>query len=75
MYTTYNTNVVMSEAMECLRKNIGIIKTEIFISNLLREPFDYTEWRRDKFNDMSLEELNKAAAEYSAKLHSEDNVQ
>lgn len=43
---------------------------EIFISNILREPFDYTEWRKDKFDDMSLEDLGKAAAEYSAKLHS-----
>lgn len=45
---------------------------EIFISNILREPFDYTEWRKDKFDDMSLEELGKAAAEYSAKLHSNE---
>ena len=66
----YNTNVVMSEAMDCLLKNLGVVKTEIFISNILREPFDYTEWRKDKFDDMSLDELGKAAAEYSAKLHS-----
>ena len=46
-----------------------------FCSKTNSEPFDYTEWRKVKFNDMSLEELNKAAAEYSAKLHSEDNVQ
>lgn len=68
----YNTNAVMNEAMDCLLKNLGVIKTEIFISNILRGPFDYTEWRRDKFEDMSLEELGKDAAGYSAKLHSND---
>lgn len=69
-----NTNVIMCDAMELLVKNLGIVETEVFISNLLREPFDYTEWRRDKFNDMSLSELNKAAAEYSAKLHSTEII-
>lgn len=29
------------------------MKTEIFISILKREPFDYTEWRKNKFDDMS----------------------
>ena len=67
-----NTNVIMCDAMELLVKNLGIVETEVFISNLLREPFDYTEWRKDKFEDLSLEELGKAAAEYSAKLHSND---
>ncbi len=69
-----NTNVIMNDAMNCLVKNLGIIETEIFISNLLREPFDYTEWRKDKFDDMSFDELGKAAAEYSRKIHSNDNI-
>ncbi|MDE5859432.1 MAG: hypothetical protein K2H23_03450 [Oscillospiraceae bacterium] len=62
----------MSEEMDCLLKNLGVVKTGIFISNILREPFDYTEWRKDKFNDMSLEEIGKAAAEYSARLYSSE---
>lgn len=33
--------------------------------------YDYTEWRRDKFNDMTAEELNNAAAEYG-RLHHKD---
>ena len=69
-----NTAVIMNDAMELLVKNLGVVETEVFISNLLREPFDYTEWRRDKFDDMSLSELNRAAAEYSAKLHSTEII-
>jgi hypothetical protein len=28
-------------------EKLGALETEVFISHLLREPFDYTEWRRD----------------------------
>ena len=36
------------------------------ISHLLREPFDYTKWRRDNlYDDMSLHELNQKAAQYA----------
>lgn len=66
-----NTNVIMNEAMDCLLKNLGVMKTEIFISTLKREPFDYTEWRKDKFDDMSADELNNAAAEYGRLHHKE----
>lgn len=64
-----STNVIMNDAMDCLLKNLGVIETEIFISAVKREKFDYTEWRRDKFNDMTAEELNNAAAEYGRLNH------
>ena len=39
-------------------------ETEILISTLLREPFDYTKWRRDNlYTEMSLSELNQKAAQ------------
>jgi hypothetical protein len=60
-----NTAVIMNEGMRYLVEKLGALETEVFISHLLREPFDYTEWRRDNlFADMSLHELNQAAAEY-----------
>jgi len=32
----------------------------------LREPFDYTKWRRDNlYDNMSLHELNQKAAQYA----------
>ena len=36
-------------------------------SVILREQFDYTKWHRDMFDDMTLHELNTAAAEYAKK--------
>jgi hypothetical protein len=60
-----NTAVIMKEAIECLIKNIGALETEIFISNILKEPFDYTEWQRKYFANFSLEELNAMAVQYN----------
>lgn len=59
-----STSVIMTEAMNCLIEKMGIVETEIFISNIIKEPFDYTEWQREHFNDTSLEELNSKATEY-----------
>lgn len=62
-----STSMIMSDGMNCLIKNLGVVETEIFISNLIREPSDYTEWRKNQFDDLSLEELNEQAAQYSLK--------
>ena len=62
----YNTAAIMREGMDCLLEKLGVIETEIFISHLLREPFDYTQWRRDNlYNGVSLHELNQQAAQYA----------
>ena len=62
----YNTAAIMREGMNCLLEKLGVIETEIFISHLLREPFDYTQWRRDHlYNGVSLHELNRQAAQYA----------
>ena len=39
-------------------------ESEIFILNLKQERFDYTEWRQNLYEDMSLDELFSNAAEF-----------
>jgi len=52
--------------MKVLINHLGKVEAERFISLVIREPFDYTEWQRDLFNDMSVKELsNMAMKEYS----------
>ena len=64
-----NTAVIMNKGINCLLEKLGALETEIFISHLLREPFDYTKWRQDNlYDDMSLHELNQKAVQY-AKEH------
>lgn len=41
-----NTIEVIDRGLRCLSENLGAKETEIFISTLLREKFDYTKWRQ-----------------------------
>lgn len=43
-----NTNSieVIDRGLHCLSTNLGAKETEVFISTLLREKFDYTNWRQ-----------------------------
>ena len=61
-----DTATIMNKGMNCLLEKLGAIETEIFISHLQREPFDYTKWRQENlYMDMSLHELNQKAAQYA----------
>lgn len=51
------TNIIMNDAMKCLVEKLGVVETEIFISNLLKEPFNYTEWQREYFNDDNIDDF------------------
>jgi hypothetical protein len=62
MYVEMN---LRNEGMKVLINNLGPVEAERFISLIIREPFDYTEWQRDLFNNMSVKELsNNAMKEY-----------
>jgi hypothetical protein len=57
--------LLKTKAMDVLVKNLGVVETERFIALVLKEPFDYTEWRRDNLSDnISVKELNQQATEY-----------
>ena len=66
--TEMSNTEIMDKGFKCLLENLGVIETEKFIALIYRERFDYTEWRRDLFDDMTPEEFNAAAVEY-AKAH------
>jgi hypothetical protein len=54
-----------NEGMKVLINNLGQVEAERFISLIIREPFDYTEWQRGLFDNMSVKELsNTAMKEY-----------
>ena len=62
---SYNTTAIMNAGMDYLVEKLGVIETEIFISQIIREPFDYTKWQQEHYADMSVSELNKKAVEYA----------
>ena len=53
------------EAMDILLQAFGIVDTERFIAMIKRDTFDYTEWRRGLWNDMTIDEVFAEAAAYN----------
>lgn len=62
-----NTIDIMDKGVACLIEKLGIINTERFIAQIKRENFDYTLWRREYFDNMSLDDINNEAVSYAKK--------
>ena len=58
-------NVLQYEAMELLMQKLGAVDAERFISMVKRDTFDYTEWRRNQWYDLTIEEIHAAATEHA----------
>ena len=56
--------LIRVEGMELLSQHLGMVEAERFVMLIQKEPFDYTKWQENLFNDMSVEELSKRAAEH-----------
>ncbi|GHS95223.1 hypothetical protein FACS1894139_18610 [Planctomycetales bacterium] len=56
-----NDAVIQSEGMQALSERLSIVEAERFITLLLRESFDYTEWQRDHWKDEDLGDFLKKA--------------
>jgi hypothetical protein len=56
------------EAMTALVGTLGMVDAERFITMIKRDTFDYTEWRRDLWNDMHIEEIFAEAVEHYESL-------
>ena len=59
-----NDTVLRHSVLKLLIDNFGVVQTERFISLIIKEPFDYTNWQRDLFADMSVEDIFHAATEW-----------
>jgi hypothetical protein len=52
---------VRIRGLRALVEALGTVEAERFITLILREPFDYTQWQRQLWADRSVDELSKAA--------------
>jgi hypothetical protein len=62
-----NAAVIRKEGMECLVKSLGVVEAEVFISSILRDSFDYTEWQCNYFSDVPLGDFLHNAQAYDQK--------
>ena len=58
-------SLIMEKGMRTLIDVLGIVNAERFITILIREPFDYTKWQREYFDNMTVDEINEAAVSHS----------
>jgi hypothetical protein len=61
-------SIIKQAGFQALREKLDILELERFIVLLNRNKFDYTEWRKPLFEDMSLEQLALDAERYSRAL-------
>ncbi len=61
-----NDSVIKHEGFNALTDKLDIVEVERFIAILNREQFDYTEWRKKLWEDLSVEELSEKAMKYSS---------
>jgi len=65
MTDNMQTSAIVTAGMRVLRETLGLIETEIFITTIGGNNFDYTEWRRDNlFEDITPDELMKNAVSF-----------
>lgn len=63
---------IKARGIRILITELGSVGMEKFIALIQREPFDYTEWQRDQWNEYSVEELSKNAMQYSKTVNNEN---
>jgi len=60
--------IIKKEGFQALKEKLDPVEFERFIVIINREKFDYTKWRKNLFEDLSLEELASKADQYSRNL-------
>jgi len=59
------SNSVLKDAgMRILAERLGLVEAERFIALMRREPFDYTQWRRELYSDVPLDTFLQDAQKY-----------
>lgn len=52
---------IKTKGFQVLAQYLGDIEAERFVALIQREPFDYTKWRQDMDEGLSLEEISRKA--------------
>jgi hypothetical protein len=58
---TLTDNEIELRGLKALVQDMGLVEAERFIALINRDGFDYTEWQRNLWEGMSLEEVSTLA--------------
>jgi hypothetical protein len=59
---------IKKKRFKILIDNLGDIDAEKFISLLIKEPFDYTQWQSILWSDQTVDKLSEKAMDYRSKI-------
>ncbi len=59
---------IKSKGFQLLVRYLGDVEAERFVALIQREPFDYTKWRQDMDEELSLEEISRKAMARRTKI-------
>ena len=68
MTTPITDNEIKLQGLNALVESMGEVQAERFISLMLRQPFDYTQWQKKLWIDKSIEEISTMAMEYRKEI-------
>ena len=54
---------IKTRGFQILARHLGEVEAERFIALIQREPFDYTEWRKELHQGQSIEDISQKAME------------
>jgi len=57
--------LIRYEGMKILRENLGIVEAEKFISLMKKEPFNYTEWQKERWKNETVDDIFSKAKEFT----------
>ena len=52
---------IKTKGIQILAQHLGDVEAERFITLIQREPFDYTKWRQEMDEAMTIEEISQRA--------------
>ncbi len=57
-------SIIKQEGFNALSEKLDIVEVERFFMLINKENFDYTKWRKNLFEDLSIEEFSDQASVY-----------
>jgi hypothetical protein len=57
--------MIKQEGFQALKTKLDTVEVERFIVLINRKKFDYTKWRKDLFENMTIDEIADKAGKYS----------
>ena len=60
---------LQKKGLEILAAGLGVVEAERFVYLLMKEPLDYTEWRKKAFGNLNLESAIQESATLWNKKH------